>query len=53
MLKVLKAKPDMYLDEITLEVMDILTISVSISTVHCTLKELGLDSKKVCTYALL
>ncbi|KAF8580293.1 hypothetical protein K439DRAFT_1357406, partial [Ramaria rubella] len=47
MLKILEHKPDMYLDEITLELMDKLGLSISFSTVHCSLKLLGITIKKV------
>ncbi|KAF8575985.1 hypothetical protein K439DRAFT_1231753, partial [Ramaria rubella] len=46
MLKLLDHHPDMYLDEIALELMDKLRILVAISTVHYSLKLLGITTKK-------
>ncbi|KAF8575105.1 hypothetical protein K439DRAFT_1370747, partial [Ramaria rubella] len=52
MLKILEHKPDMYLDEITLELMDKLGLSISLSTVHHSLKLLGITTKKLSKVAL-
>ncbi|KAF8583885.1 hypothetical protein K439DRAFT_1617098 [Ramaria rubella] len=47
MLKLLEEKPDLYLDEITLELNDVTSLDISISTVHRSLKLLGITSKRV------
>ncbi|KAF8585873.1 hypothetical protein K439DRAFT_1264673, partial [Ramaria rubella] len=47
MLKLLEEKPDLYLDEIALELNDVTGLDISISTVHCSLKLLGITSKRV------
>ena len=47
MMKLLEDKPDMYLDEITLELTETLGIAPSLATVHRTLKLLGYTTKKV------
>ncbi|KAF8583044.1 hypothetical protein K439DRAFT_1288736, partial [Ramaria rubella] len=52
MLKLLDHHPDMSLDEIALELMDKLGISVAISTVHYSLKLLGITTKKLSKMAL-
>ncbi|KAF8590343.1 hypothetical protein K439DRAFT_1330319, partial [Ramaria rubella] len=52
MLKILEHKPDMYLDEIALELMDKLGLSISLSTVHRSLKLLGITAKKLSKVAL-
>ncbi|KAF8591236.1 hypothetical protein K439DRAFT_1327559, partial [Ramaria rubella] len=47
MLKLLEEKPDLYLDEIALELNDVTSLDISISTVHHSLKLLGIMSKRV------
>ncbi|KAF8582059.1 hypothetical protein K439DRAFT_1252439, partial [Ramaria rubella] len=47
MIKLLEEKPDLYLDEIALELNDVTGLDISISTVHHSLKLLGITSKKV------
>ena len=48
LLALLDQNPDIFLDEILDQLSDQLDISVSLSTVHRTLKLLGITSKKVC-----
>ncbi|KAF8580775.1 hypothetical protein K439DRAFT_1356030, partial [Ramaria rubella] len=50
MLKILEHKPDMYLDEIALELMDKLGLSISLSTVHHSLSYLELQQKRFTLY---
>ncbi|KAF8581559.1 hypothetical protein K439DRAFT_1282108, partial [Ramaria rubella] len=52
MLKILEHKPDFFLDEIALELMDKLGLSISLSTVHCSLKLLDIMTKKLSKVAL-
>ncbi|KAF8579214.1 hypothetical protein K439DRAFT_1266627, partial [Ramaria rubella] len=47
MLKLLEEKPDLYLDEIALELNDVTGLDISISTVHRSLKLLGITSKRL------
>jgi transposase len=46
-LGLLEEKPDMYLDEIALDISETLGVSVSLSTIHRSLQLLGLTRKKV------
>ncbi|KAF8510557.1 Homeodomain-like protein [Hysterangium stoloniferum] len=50
MMKLLESRPNMYLDEIALELADTLGVMLSLSTVHRTLKLLGYTTKKVCLF---
>ncbi|KAF8591646.1 hypothetical protein K439DRAFT_1295287, partial [Ramaria rubella] len=52
MLKLLEEKPDLYLDEITLVLNDVTSLDISISTVHRSLKLLGITSKRLLKTAL-
>ena len=47
MMKLLDNNPDLYLDEIALELTETLGITPSLTTVHQTLKLLGYTTKKV------
>lgn len=48
LLRLLDHRPDLYLDEIAVDLTETLGLSPSLSTIHRTLKLLGISTKKVC-----
>ncbi len=48
MLALIERSPDIYLDEIQGQLLELQDIEVSIATISRTLKRLGMSSKKVC-----
>lgn len=53
MLALLDAQPDIYLDEIAEQLEHQHSVTVSLSTIWCTLKALGLSAKKLCLIFLV
>ena len=47
MMAILDEKPDMYLDELAMDPFETLGVSVSLSTIHCSLQLLGYTRKQV------
>ena len=52
MLSIIERTPDIYLDEIVQELYNLHHIVVSIPTVYRTMKEEGLEHKKVCLISI-
>jgi len=52
MLSIIEHTPDIYLDEIVQELYNLHHIIVSIPTVYRTMKEEGLEHKKVCLISI-
>ena len=47
MMKLIDNKPDLYLDEIAIDLVETLGVMPSLSTIHCSIKLLGYMTKKV------